>query len=101
VRVVLLHQGAGSTIDHFLRGPLEALGARILEEDSTLAPDAAVLHDLDAFRLVVMVRYLPQPWMAPLRRLRRDGTCVAFQMDDVLLDHAARGPANAHGLHRP
>lgn len=99
--MVLLHQGAGSTIDHFLRGPLEALGARILEEDSTLAPDAAVLHDLDAFRLVVMVRYLPRPWMAPLRRLRRDGTCVAFLMDDALLDHAARGPANTHGLHRP
>ena len=36
--VALLHQGAGSTIDHFLRGPLEALGARILEIDTAAPP---------------------------------------------------------------
>jgi hypothetical protein len=90
-RIALLHQGAGSTIDHFLRGPLEALGARIVEVDSARAPDATSLQDLEGCRLVVVVRYLPRPWLAPVQRLRRGGAEVAFLMDDDLLDPAALG----------
>ena len=90
-RIALLHQGAGSTIDHFLRGPLEALGARIVEVDSARAPDAMSLQDLEGCRLVVVVRYLPRPWLAPVQRLRRGGAEVAFLMDDDLLDPAALG----------
>jgi hypothetical protein len=86
--VALLHQGAGSTIDHFLRGPLESLGARIVEVDSGRRPDTASLQQLSGCRLLVLVRYLPRPWLAPVQRLRREGSEVAFLMDDDLLDPA-------------
>jgi hypothetical protein len=87
-RIALLHQSAGSTIDHFLRGPLESAGARIVEVDSAQAPDRATLLALGGCRLVVLVRYLPRPWQAPVERLRRGGTMVVFLMDDDLLDPA-------------
>jgi hypothetical protein len=89
-RVALLHQGAGSTIDHFLRGPLEALGARIVEIDSAAPPTADQGAELATCALVVVVRYLSRPWLGPLAALRRSGTPVAFLMDDDLLDPAAQ-----------
>jgi len=88
--VALLHQGAGSTIDHFLRGPLEGLGARIVEIDSAIPPSTAQRAELAGCALVVVVRYLERPWLAPLAALRRSGTPVAFLMDDDLLDPAAQ-----------
>lgn len=88
-RVALLHQGAGSTIDHFLRGPLETLGAQILEVDTARAPDPASLQELQGCGLLVLVRYLPRPWLGAIERMRRGGTEVAFLMDDDLLDPAA------------
>lgn len=89
-RVALLHQGAGSTIDHFLRGPLEALEARIVEIDSTAPPTIAQGAELATCALVVVVRYLGRPWLGALAALRRGGTPVAFLMDDDLLDPAAQ-----------
>jgi glycosyltransferase involved in cell wall biosynthesis len=89
-RVALLHQGAGSTIDHFLRGPLECLGAHIVEIDSSVPPRAADSAELAGCALVVVVRYLERPWLAPLATLRRNGTPVVFLMDDDLLDPAAQ-----------
>jgi hypothetical protein len=88
-RVVLLHQGAGATIDHFLRGPLEAGGADLQEVNSAVPADAATLRELDQADLVVVVRYLPRPWLAQLRALRRGGTELALLLDDDLLDPAA------------
>ncbi len=70
---------------------MEALGARIVEVDSARAPDATGLQSLESCRLVVVVRYLPRPWLAPVQRLRRAGAEVAFLMDDDLLDPAALG----------
>jgi hypothetical protein len=64
--VALLHQGAGSTIDHFLRGPLEELGARIVEIDTAASPTATQGAELADCALVVVVRYLSRPWLAPL-----------------------------------
>ena len=64
--MALLHQGAGSTIDHFLRGPLEALGAQIVEIDSAVPPTATQAAELADCALVVVVRYLSRPWLAPL-----------------------------------
>ena len=88
-RVALLHQGAGPTIDHFLRGPLEAGGADLLEINSAAPPDVATLRELEQADLVVVVRYLPQAWLAPLRALRRGGADLALLLDDDLLDPAA------------
>lgn len=85
-RVVLLHQGAGSTIDHFLRGPLQALGVQIMEIDSAEHPSSHQLSHLLGVNLVVVVRYLPRFWLGTLRRLRREGMPMAYLMDDDLLD---------------
>jgi len=87
-RVVLLHQGAGSTIDHFLRGPLEAWDARILEVDSAEAPNTPLEMSIQTAHLVVVVRYLPRPWLRALRHLRKAGIPLVYVMDDDLLDPA-------------
>ena len=86
--VVLLHQGAGSTIDHFLRGPLEAWEAQIIEVDSSEAPNPNVQSMMMAAHLVVVVRYLPRHWLRALRHLRRAGIRLVYLMDDDLLDPA-------------
>jgi hypothetical protein len=88
--VVLLHQGSGSSIDHFLRGPLAAMGARILEIDSARTPTADDLARLLTARLVVVVRYLPRAWIGVIGRCRRAGVGLAYLMDDDLLDPAAQ-----------
>lgn len=59
-----------------------------MEVDSGRRPDAASLQELVGCRLLVLVRYLPRPWLAPVQRLRREGSEVAFLMDDDLLDPA-------------
>ena len=84
--MLLLHQGAGSTIDHFLRGPLEALGVRLSELDSAAHPGELQLSLLLDADLVVVVRYLPCPWLQALRRVRHAGIQVVYLMDDDLLD---------------
>lgn len=73
-------------MDHFLRGPLEASGARILLIDAEQRPSAQLLQELADCRLIVAVRYLPRPWLAPLAQLRRGGATIAYLMDDDLLD---------------
>lgn len=87
--MALLHQGGDSTIDHFLRGPLESAGARILRVDTAVDPDPATLRELTDCRLLVAVRYLPEPWLKPLARLRAGGARLALLLDDHLLDPAA------------
>jgi len=88
--VALVHQGGGSTIAHFLRGPLTARGFRIVEIDSAADPDSRTLERLAGCGLIVAVRYLPRPWLAPLARLREAGVTLAYLMDDDLLDPAAQ-----------
>ena len=88
--VALLHQGAGSTIDHFLRAPLQSLGSPIVEIDSARRPEPTTQQLLAGCGLVVVVRYLPRPWLATLAALRRGGTPLAYLMDDDLLDPAAQ-----------
>jgi hypothetical protein len=85
-RVVVLHQGAGSTIDHFLRGPLERLGIGLLEVDSGKEPTGIGLETLLTADRVVVVRYLPRRWLRPLGQARRAGTTLIYLMDDDLLD---------------
>jgi len=94
--VALLHQGAGSTIDHFLRGPLEERGHTLLELDSSQAPTEGQLAQLAELPLIVVVRYLDAAWVGPLRRLRRGGSLLAYLMDDDLLD-----PSGLADLPRP
>ena len=89
LRVVLLHQGGGATIDHFLRGPLEAGGADLGALDSAGPIDDAARRQLERADLVVVVRYLPRRWLGPLRALRHRGTALALLLDDDLLDPAA------------
>ena len=89
-QVAVLHQGAGSTIDHFLRLPLEESGRHLLEIDTSQPPDPAVALELGALARVVVVRYLPRPWIPLLRRLRRRGCELVYLMDDDLLDPAAQ-----------
>jgi len=86
--VVLIHQGAGSTIDHFLRGPLEAWDARIIEVNSAEAPGPHFQNSIIAANLVVIVRYLPRNWLNTLRQVRRAGIRLVYLMDDDLLDPA-------------
>jgi len=86
--VVLLHQGAGSTIDHFLRGPLEAWQAQIIEIDSAEAPNHHLQSLMMTAHLVVVVRYLPRCWIRTLRYLRKAGIPLVYLMDDDLLDPA-------------
>lgn len=84
--VVVLHQGAGSTLDHFLRGPLERLGGRLLELDSAVAPAEEVPRILRDAGQVVVVRYLPRSWLRVLSAARRAGVRLLYLMDDDLLD---------------
>lgn len=84
--VLLLHQGAGSTIDHFLRGPLEALGVCVEELDSAEQPGSLQLSRLLNADLVVVVRYLPRNWLKTLRQVCRAKIPMAYLMDDDLLD---------------
>lgn len=84
--VVVVHQGAGSTIDHFLRAPLEELGARLLELDSAHEPKGASLETLLTADRVVVVRYVPRGWLRPLDQARRAGASLLYLMDDDLLD---------------
>lgn len=88
-RVVLLHQGAGSTIDHFLRLPLERQGISLVELDAAKHPERTSHERILEADLVVVVRYLPAPWLRGLRQRRRQGLPLAFLMDDDLLDPAA------------
>ena len=89
-QVAVLHQGAGSTIDHFLRLPLEESGRQLLEIDTRQPPDPALAKWLGAMAQVVVVRYLPRPWLGMLGQLRRQGTELIYLMDDDLLDPAAQ-----------
>jgi hypothetical protein len=73
-QVALLHQGAGSTIDHFLRLPLEESGRQLVEIDTRQPPDPAMASWLGAMAQVVVVRYLPRNWLGVLAQLRRQGT---------------------------
>lgn len=94
--VALLHQGAGSTIDHFLRAPLEQQGLTLLDVDSSQPPQPGQLALLAELPLIVVVRYLTAPWQAALRQLRRSGCRLAYLMDDDLLD-----PGCLSGLPQP
>lgn len=85
-RGVLLHQGAGSTIDHFLRGPLERLETRLVELDSGQEPTRDSLETLLAADWVVVVRYLPRCWLRALGQARGFGATLIYLMDDDLLD---------------
>jgi len=89
-QVALLHQGAGSTIDHFLRLPLEESGRQLVEIDTRQPPDPAMASWLGAMAQVVVVRYLPRNWLGVLAQLRRQGTELIYLMDDDLLDPAAQ-----------
>jgi len=95
-KVAVVHQGAGSSIDHFLRAPLELQGSTIVELDSARPPHPNSENVLTTAALVVVVRYLPRSWLGCLRRLRSRGTPLVFLMDDDLLD-----PAVLKGLPRP
>lgn len=87
--MALLHQGAGSTLDHFLRGPLETMGLQPIEWDASRDPPPGLVESTGGIRGVVVVRYLPRPWLGVLRDLRRLGIDLTFLMDDDLLDPAA------------
>lgn len=87
--LVLLHQGAGPTIDHFLAAPLERLACGRLDLDSRLAPADELARLPGPPRLLLVVRALPAPWLRPLRTLRRQGCRLIYVMDDDLLDPAA------------
>ncbi len=87
--VVLLHQGAGPTIDHFLAAPLERLGRGRLDLDSRRDPADELARLEGPPPLLLVVRALPAPWLRPLRTLRRQGCRLIYVMDDDLLDPAA------------
>lgn len=90
--MALLHQGGDSTIDHFLRGPLECAGAVLTEIDTALPPRPGSLHRIGECDLIVAVRYLPRPWLKPLARLRSCGARLILLLDDDLLDQDALRP---------
>lgn len=73
-------------MDHFLRAPLERVGARLLELDSAEAPGGTVARILTEAGVVVVVRYVPRGWLGVLERARRDGVRLIYLMDDDLLD---------------
>jgi glycosyltransferase involved in cell wall biosynthesis len=89
-QIAVLHQGAGSTIDHFLRLPVEESGRHLLEFDTSQPPDRSMASWLRAMAQVIVVRYLPRPWLEVLWQLRRQGTELIFLMDDDLLSPAAQ-----------
>ena len=99
-QIALLHQGAGSTIDHFVRLPLEESGRQILEIDTSQPPVPAMASLLGVMAQVVVVRYLPRPWLQVLGRLRHQGTELIYLMDDDLLDPAAQEDLPSSYRHR-
>ncbi len=58
------------------------------ELDSSGSPERTSHEVLARAALVVVVRYIPRPWLGCLRSLRRRGIPLAFLMDDDLLDPA-------------
>jgi hypothetical protein len=86
--MIVLHQASGSTIDHYLRGPALNSHLEILEVDSSRHPGHASWQLLLSASCIVVVRYLPGPWLGSIRKLAKLGRKLVFLMDDDLLDQA-------------
>ena len=82
----VLHQGAGSTLDFFLRAELNRRGWQAMEFDTRRRPDRATRDRLLPCQVLVLVRYLPRPWIPTLRRARQAGKTIVYVMDDDLFD---------------
>ena len=82
----VLHQGAGSTLDFFLRAEFERRGWQAMEFDTRRRPDRAIGERLLDCQIVVLVRYLPRSWIPILRRAQQAGKRIVYMMDDDLFD---------------
>jgi hypothetical protein len=87
--LVVLHQNAGPTLAHFVRAPAEHENFLITELDSAVSPTSSAQAILAAADHVLVVRYLPRPWLRVIQKLSAAGTSLTFLMDDDLLDPQA------------
>lgn len=85
--VVVLGPGDNASISYFIDPHLRKLGLN----PAYVSIDALPPADLKASRCdtVIIVRYLPHHWVAPLQLFRRTGGRIVYFMDDDLLDPAA------------
>ncbi|MCP9884372.1 hypothetical protein KBY97_04415 [Synechococcus sp. ATX 2A4] len=88
-RLAILHQNAGPTLAYFVRAPAEQAKFVVTELDSSIAPCASTVALLEKSDNILVVRYLPKPWLRVIQRLASSGATLAFLMDDDLLDPEA------------
>lgn len=86
--VALLSNGDSASITYLLRPYLAKLGQQTVIVDMTA--DTADGRTRVACSTVVIVRYLPDEWVEPLRAYRASGGRVVYFMDDDLMDPQAR-----------
>lgn len=87
--LAVLHQNAGPTLAYFVRAPAEHENFLITELDSALPPTSSAQEILAAADHVLVVRYLPRPWLQVIQKLAASGASLIFLMDDDLLDPQA------------
>lgn len=87
--LAVLHQNAGPTLAYFVRAPAERENFLITELDSALPPTSSTQGILAAADHVLVVRYLPRPWLRVIKKLAASGASLTFLMDDDLLDPQA------------
>lgn len=85
-RLAILHQNAGPTLAYFVRSPAEQAKFVVTELDSGVAPSASAVALLEKSDYILVVRYLPKPWLRVIQRLASSGATLTFLMDDDLLD---------------
>jgi hypothetical protein len=89
-RCVVLEEGAPSPSGDYLLLPwLARLGVPVARPDVRRAPRE---DDLRPGDLVVLCRYVPASWRAPLQIRRAELASLVYFMDDDLLDPAAHAP---------
>ena len=89
-RCVVLEEGAPSPSGDYLLMPwLAGLGLPVVRPDVRRAPRA---DDLRRGDLVVLCRYVPPAWRAPLQKRCTELASLVYFMDDDLLDAAAHAP---------
>lgn len=82
--VVVISTGLNPSFDYFVRPHLVNCGFQFEQIDAELVKANSV--DWQGVRIVVLVRYLPKEWIAPLQEFRLQGGRVVYFMDDDLMD---------------
>lgn len=87
--VVVLSAGENASLAYFVRPHLNSIGVRFDRLDYGIGPGAG--FSWGGIKKIVLVRYLPPDWIAPLREYCNRGGKIIYFMDDDLFDPQALG----------